>query len=341
MKVANPKLTLYAFHLRNKLAQGEDEPVVGANQLWEQCQQLGQKLRVPRLESLIERLQDINNASTTLSNNQIGVTPSQDNLIYLELLQPENRKFSAIPDSSTPKITGEVYPLQIHDTYAVDITLRYPYPNVDVHQLEGLNPQGCLLTSQFKSSLGQTLVLFAQPEGYIQDIQSFAQECLEAILPKPEIERLYPPTKGTFLGSPIFEYENNKDNPTEHLHILIWLNCHPQTQTLEETGDYYQPLFSLLCSRNKILYAYSEARWCNQQARRIYRQLETTSKDFSELPSEPNSRLKQLKKWLIEIPKNAFEYAQCLRDLETHGATIETNIKKLFNLFESTPGYEY
>jgi len=106
MKVANPKLTLYAFHLRNNFAQGEDEPVVGANQLWEQCQQLGQKLRVPRLESLIERLQDSNNASTTLSNNQIGVTPSQDNSTYLELLQPENTlKFSAIPNGNKLKIT--------------------------------------------------------------------------------------------------------------------------------------------------------------------------------------------------------------------------------------------
>jgi hypothetical protein len=45
------------------------------------------------------------------------------------------------------------------------------------------------------------------------------------------------------------------------------------------------------------------------------------------LPSEPNSRLKQLKEWLIEIPKTAFEYAQYLRDLEIQKATIETNNK--------------
>jgi hypothetical protein len=50
--------------------------------------------------------------------------------------------------------------------------------------LEGLNPQGCLLPSQIKASLGQTLVLFAQPEGQIHDIQEFANDCLAAILPK-------------------------------------------------------------------------------------------------------------------------------------------------------------
>lgn len=41
MKVANPKLTLYAFHLRNNLAQGEEEPIEDANRLWDNCQQLG------------------------------------------------------------------------------------------------------------------------------------------------------------------------------------------------------------------------------------------------------------------------------------------------------------
>lgn len=69
MKVANPKLTLYAFHLRNNLAQGEEEPVEDVNHLWEQCQQLGQKLDVPRLESLLERLQN--------SNGKIGITPTR------------------------------------------------------------------------------------------------------------------------------------------------------------------------------------------------------------------------------------------------------------------------
>jgi hypothetical protein len=319
MKVTNPKLTLYAFHLRNNLAQEEDEPVNNANHLWEQCQRLGQKLHVPRLESLIERLQD--------SSGKIGVTSSQENF-YQELLNPNNiLNFSAIPDGSTLQLKGEVYPLQIDNTYAVDITLRYPYPNVDVHQLQGLNPQGCLLPTHIQASLGQTLLLFAQPEGDIQDIQAFAKECLEAILPKPEVEGLSQPIKGTFLGSPIFEYENNKNNPTEHLHILIWLNCHTQTETLEEAGDYYQPLINLLCYRSKILYAYSEACWCNQQARRGSRQLEATAQEFRQLPSEPTARLKQLKEWLIEIPKNAFEYANYLRDVEVHKTTIETNIK--------------
>ncbi|MEB3180721.1 MAG: hypothetical protein VKL59_17095 [Nostocaceae cyanobacterium] len=323
-KVTNPKLTLYAFHLRNNLAQGYDEPVDDANHLWEQCQQLGQKLNIPRLESLIERLQD--------NNGNIGLAPSKDNpkSDYLELLQKERLlNFSAISDGSTLQLRGEVYPLQIHDTYAVDITLRYPYSDVEVHQLGGLNHQGCLLLDSSNSSLGQTLVLFAQSVGDIQDTQAFAEACLTAILPKPEAEKflLSPPVKGTFLGSPIFEYENNQDNAAQNGHILIWLNCHPQTETLEEAGDYYQPLINLLCCRHKILYVYSESRWCNHEARILYKQLETQRKRLRKLPSEPAEKLIQLQHLITETIQLAFDYANHLRDLAVHRNTIEANGK--------------
>jgi len=321
MKVTNPKLTLYAFHLRNNLAQGGEEPVEDANHLWEQCQQLGKKLNVPRLEFLLERLQN--------SNGKIGITPSRDNpeSDYLELLQPEHLlSFSAIHNGSSLQLRGEVYPLQIHDTYAIDITFRYPYPHVEIDQLAGLNPQGCLQIAQSNSLLGQTLVLFAQPEGKLYDIPAFTDDCLTAILPESDRKNYWLSAQGRFLGSPIVEYSNNQENPAQP-YILIWLNCHPQTEALEEASDYYQPLINLLCCRSKILYTYSESRWCNQQARKLYRQLDGKAKGLQHLSSEPTQRLKQLKEWLTELSQTAFDYANHLRDLELHRTTIETNNK--------------
>ncbi|EDX78751.1 hypothetical protein MC7420_7404 [Coleofasciculus chthonoplastes PCC 7420] len=322
MKVANPKLTLYAFHLRNNLAQGEEQPVDDANHLWEQCQQLGKKLNVPRLESLLDRLQD--------SQGKIGISPNWDNpkSDYLELLQPEHLlSFSAINNGSSLQLRGEVYPLQIHDTYAVDITLRYPYPHVEIDQLAGLNPQGCLQIAQSNSLLGQTLVLFAQPEGKLNDIQAFTDNCLNAIVPELDRQNYRLSAQGKFLGSPIFEYNNIQENPAQLSHILIWLNYHPQTETLETAVDYGQPLINLLCCRSKILYTYSESRWCNQQARKLYRQLDGKAKGLKNLPLEPTQRLKQLKEWLTELSQTAFDYANHLRDLEIHRNTIETNNK--------------
>ncbi|MEQ8468185.1 hypothetical protein [Coleofasciculus sp. E1-EBD-02] len=322
MKVANPKLTLYAFHLRNNLAQGEEEPVDDANHLWDQCQQLGKKLNVPRLESLLERLQD--------SQGKVGISPSRDNpeSDYLELLQPERLlSFSAIPNGSSLQLRGEVYPLQIHDTYAVDITLRYPYPHVEIDQLAGLNPQGCLQIAQSNSLLGQTLVLFAQPEGKLNDIQAFADNCLTAIVPELDRQNYRLSAQGRFLGSPIFEYSNIQENPTQPSHMFIWLNYHPQTETLETAVDYDKPLIHLLCCRHKILYVYSQSRWCHQQARKLYTQLDGKAKGLQHLPSEPTQRLKQLKESLTKLYKTAFDYANYLRDLESHRTTIETNNK--------------
>jgi hypothetical protein len=322
MKVANPRLTLYAFHLRNNLAQGEEQPVDDANHLWEQCQQLGKKLNVPRLESLLDRLQD--------NQDKVGISPSWDNRKndYIELLQSERwLSFSAIPNGSVLQLRGAVYPLQIHDTYAVDITLRYPYPHVEIDQLAGLNPQGCLKIAQSNSLLGQTLVLFAQPEEKLNDIQAFTDNCLNAIVPELDRQNYRLSAQGKFLGSPIFEYNNIQESPAQLSHILIWLNCHPQTEPLEEASDYYQPLINLLCCRHKILYAYSQSRWCNQQARKLYRQLDGKAKGLQHLPSEPTQRLKQLKEWLTELSKTAFDYANHLRDLELHRTTIETNNK--------------
>jgi len=320
-KVANPKLTLYAFHLRNSLDQGSQATVENSDRLWETCQQIGQKLGIFRLESLIERLRK-------QWGSPIGLPLDNPDSQYLELLPQERLlHFSEIPNGSSPKLTGEVYPLQIHDTYFVDITLRYPYPNVEVSQLNDLNPQGCLLPHNIQASLGQTLMLFAQPLEEIDNPQSLAEVYLQAILPESEVEALLlsPPATGQLLGSPIFAYENNQDDPTQHNHILIWLNSHPQTEAREEKINYYQPLVNLLCSRSKILYAYAASGCCNAQAREIYSRIEQHIHNFTQIVQSP-SRLQEFKRLLTELPEISLQYGQYLRDLEDHKNTIRTNL---------------
>lgn len=333
-KFANPKLTLFAFHLRNNLAQGPEETVENADFLWEECQKLGQKLGVIRLESFIDKLKKD-------SNNKIGVFPGDENPAsnYLELLTPAPEPFidfSATPDGSSLELRGDVYPLQIHDTFAVDITLRYPYSSVDVTQLSGLNPDSYLSPNKIQASLGKTLVLFAQPLEKVENPQTLADDCITNLFSKIEAENIlrYPPNPGCFLGSPIFEYDISEENSAQKLHVLVWLNCDPKTEELETEGSYYQPLINLLCCRSKIIYTYTESRWCNNQARRLYKQLEEKVEAFKNLPSDTEERLNELKKWLIEIPKLILEYSRYLRDLEVHLKTIETNVKN-YRLFLS------
>ena len=314
-KIANPKLTLYAFHLRFNLAQGTKTPVKDANNLWLKCQEIGQKLGIPKLESLPEVIEKENSQAFNINGQ-----------ILLQGILP----FTAIEHKAHQHLRGEVNPLQIHDTYVLDLTLRYSETEVQVANLSGFNPDKCLLPSNIKASLGQTLVLLAQPLGDIQDEQAFADACVQALLSVETVNklRICCQSQGKLLGSPIYEYNNEADSPQEQCHILIWLNTNSQTTHREEKGDYYYPLIDLFDSRSKIIYARSQAIWCYQQAREEYRKLENKVIEFNKVKNQPtNYKLKKFNQWLTETPEISVNYARNLRDLKLHKTTIETNSK--------------
>jgi hypothetical protein len=317
MKFKKPKLTLFAFHLRNNFTQ--EEPVEDADFLWEQCHKLGEHLNIPELQSLRDRL--------SKENDQIGVNPNHHKSDYLELLPERCLRFpDDIPDGSqSQQLRGEVYPLQIHDSYAVDITLCLPYSGVQLEQLQQLNPEGCLQFERSRSRLGQTLVFFAQPDSKIEDIEAVVRDCLAYILPEKYRYQYYLLGKGTFLGSPIFEYKPINEDGERFNSIFIWLCSYDESNQLETDGKYYQPLINLLCCLSKIDYVYGLSRGCNKDARKRYRELAGELQKFNQLSAGQEERLQQLKTWLLTLPKTALEYDNLLRDLELHRAAIETN----------------
>ena len=303
-KVAYPKLTLYAFHLYKNLAN-DSNAVENANHLWRKCQDIGKKLDIPKLENL-----------SIPENQQI----LNDNIIT----------FTAIKHENNHHLSGEINRLLIHDTYALDLTFRYPHKEVQLTDLKGLNQDNCLLPTNINASLGQTLVFFAQPVEKVKNEKTFADACVKALITEAEFDKLNLSYqgKGKLLNSPIFEYNNNADSPEEQCHILIWLNTNQQTTDLEEAGEYYYHLIDLLNCRSKILYARSESRWCYQQARKKYSQLEDKVNQFNKIKDESiDFKLKKFNQWLNEIPEISFNYARYLRDLELQRNTITTNVK--------------
>jgi hypothetical protein len=315
-KVADPKLTLYAFHLKHSLAQKPKQPVKNANHLWLKCQQLGQQLGISELETLPALIEKANYQKTSITG---------------EILTERILTFTAVQHQNNLQLSGEANPLQIHhDTYALDFTLRYPYPEVKIADLRGLNPDNCLLSKNINASLGQTLVFFAQPVEKIDNEQAFADACVKGLLSEKTVQELniYYQHSGKLLGSPIFEYNNNADSPQEQCHILIWLNTHPETTQLEEKGEYYYPLIDLLLCHSKIIYARSEAIWCYEQARAAYADLENYKREFQEQKNNPlDLKFDKFNQWLHEIPEISFNYVDYLRNLELHKTTIQTNSK--------------
>jgi hypothetical protein len=337
--VKAPCVTLYAFHLRDEISK--DPRQINAHHLWEQCVALGaaDKLNIPVLRSLRTQLLCYEKDAPDGYNPALE---KPEHLPNLPLLKKSPRtgedpflRFPVVTQPGTPNLKGEIYPQRIRDTYAVDLTLRY-LDTVEIEQLRHFNPKNCLLPSNIQASLGQTLVIFANPTCGIDDYEAIANECIDAFLQDTDLPQPELIATGKLFGSPIFEYDTSSVNPLEKCHILVWLQGHrvwpkrhPDTLTLSHQA--YHIILQLLCCRSKILYAYHQARLCNRAARELCSQIEKRVEEFgqmkaeSENPEERTKRVEQLKAWLIEIQQTGFKYAHRLRDMEDHKTAIAIN----------------
>lgn len=327
-KLKSPQLTLFAFHLLHEMTQDFQEAAKEGDVLWRKCASLGEELGISQLETLPEILKT---ADTSLASQQP----------YVELLQPQRfLSFQADSGSNHPYLAGEVYPVQLHDTYALDLTLHYANADtvVEVKDLSQLNPNGCLLPRQIKPSLGQTLVLFVEPTQIPCDYKALADECVEALLQGADYPSLESATggklpclsrvaEGELFSSPIFEYEvisGGIQSPLEQCHILVWFNVYPE-KTIPSAQKAEPWLLRLLCYRSKILYAVHGAQVCSDRARTLYNQLERKTHVFSNLSSKSAKQLEELKALVNDAPPIAFEFSRYLRDIKDHGTTINAN----------------
>ncbi|MBP0014133.1 MAG: hypothetical protein J7545_10650 [Roseofilum sp. SBFL] len=312
--IESAKLSLYAFHLSHDATSGEEQRTQDSDRLWETFAQLGKHLHI-----------------LSLANFRQFLALPKRTVVFQELLSDEIERclrFS-FPSQGTHPRHGELYGLQIHDTYAADLTFHYRKP-ISVEDLTNLNPEGKLLANSIQASLGQTLVLFAKPQTDLnsEQLKELSDRCLDALVQPldPSLKPSYL-SQGKLLGSPIFEYDNFAKDPQQSCHVLIWLNTHPETKNLEESGEYYHPLINLLCSRSKIVLSYFQAGDRHQEARKVYQELEQQANILKGLPENREERLKFLKKALVKTNPEAFTYATHIRDIKDHHTAIATNLR--------------
>jgi len=320
LRINNPSVTLYAFHLRTDMATGV---VADAAHLWEKLAQLSNYFSIPELQQLPEKLICYQNGNYH-PDGELGQRTN-----YLELIQykPAELRFSPVTQDELT-LSGSAYPLRLHDTYAADFTVCYQNQAVDVNQLHRLNPEGCLMPSHIQASIGQTLLLYAEPLKLKNALAAkmFADECVKALLQVAKPPFLS--NQGILFGSPIFEYEaipkfDAPPHPNELTHILVWLRKHQQT--LELAGKANRWLINLFNCRNKILFAYHQAYQSNDSARQIYNALDNKSQQMHQLPKAQEKRLEVLETVLNNTSDDTFAYAQHLRNLDDHRTTIQTN----------------
>ncbi|MDJ0901301.1 MAG: hypothetical protein QNJ55_21095 [Xenococcus sp. MO_188.B8] len=316
-QIKNPSVTLYAFHLCQDLSQKPGQLRQDADRLWQNCANLSEPLAIPDLKSLPEKLQSPP-TQTPITSRYVELLPGNGRLTYTPPLQIEGSA-----------LTVEVYPVQIHDIYAFDLTLYYENVTVSASQFSHLNPQGCLLASNIRASLEQTLVLYAEPVGSPEEDTKLADACVDAFLQGSNQQRPARIESAQLFGSPIFEYDNGQEKPSEQCHILVWFNRN--SETLNRVQKTYFSFFNLLCCRSKILFAYHEARWCYHQTRQLYAELEQEVISLGllekELPKQLVAQLQYFKKKLIQIPTKSFNYTRYLRDIKDCKTAITTNAK--------------
>jgi hypothetical protein len=313
LRIKNPSLTLYAFHLRHDAMGLVDE----APHLWEKLTQLSEYFSAPELQELPAQLMCYQNGNY-YPEGELGQRTE-----YLQLMRNEWHFSSSLANDLTR--SGSVYPVRLHDTYAVDFTVYYPDKMVDIKQLAQLNPQGCLMPSFIQASLGQTLLLYGEPSYTTISEQEFAERCVKALF--TETHALSLSRQGQLFGSALFEFEMisppEATPPNKLIHILVWLGKH--WQTLELAGRANPWLINLLNCRHKILFAYYEARQSNNSAHKTYRALEKDSEQLNKLPTVPAKRLASLETVLYNTSNNTFEYARHLRNLTDQHTTIVIN----------------
>jgi hypothetical protein len=321
LRIQNPSVTLYAFQLRTEMATGV---VADAAHLWEKLAQLSHYFSIPELQQLPEKLICYQNGNYH-PDGELGQRTH-----YLELIQPKPAELQFSPVTQDElTLSGSVYPLRLHDTYAVDFTVSFQHQEVAINQLRHFNPQNCLIPSHIQASIGQTLLLYAEPLKLKNALEAkiFADECVKALLQVAEPPPLS--NQGILFGSPIFEYEAipkfDAPHPNELTHILVWLGNPAKTLKLVKETKFSFDLINLLNCRNKVLYAYHQASQSNDSARQFYTELEAKTQQLDQLPKAQEERLKLLECVLNNTSFDILKYARYLRNLADHRTTILTN----------------
>ena len=332
----HPKLILQAFHLCKSRSNVDD-----AEKIWDAVAALAVPLGVPSLKKLPDSTQPERERIGKLVQSRATLAASehqQDRILPL-LIDPadptDRSKHILSIDLPAAGLTGGVYPLSIHDSYAIDLTLIYNQSKLTAAELgRKFNPQGCLLPSKIQASIGQTLMLFGRPVHWPDDeaaVVGVAKDFAIALLQEAAVAdraELSLSGRGKFLGGSIFEFESEHPDPTLRHHILVWLEDHLQTSELETKGDYYNALLQLWLSRSKIQWCVYQADLAYKEASQLYEDVEKTTQNFEDISGKQSSeaRLGILEGKLLKLPNKTLTYAKRIRDVQHQLTTIEINI---------------
>ncbi|WP_199249518.1 hypothetical protein [[Phormidium] sp. ETS-05] len=156
----NITLTLYAFHLKQGLGDSLEPTKNQGIQLWESLVNLSKVYPFPELKNLKSQLV----CYTADAQGNYQYKPEKEETILGECLtpQPTEIKLSQIPTSQGFKLTGEIEPYLLNDTYCLTLTLNPENPDteLDLNALTVFHTYR--LITGITADLGKVLVFYGE-----------------------------------------------------------------------------------------------------------------------------------------------------------------------------------
>lgn len=310
-QLRNLSLTLYAFDLRRDIdGIGQIKP--NELLLWKQFEQVGRDSNIDALKDLKRQLISVQQ-NDQYSPRSLNLLASGEDSIDFSI--------SREADAEMLEMKGNLSAFRVDDAYIADLTL-FPRNLINLAQLGRLKLNEIFLSSRIQPSLGQTLFLYAEADALYKEDQQLSEAFVTQVFGTQFVPEYH--YKGKLLGCSIFEYSIAIKDPNRQSHVLVLIN---HTQLPIEMDAVVEKILYVLLSRHKILYTYRQANVCNHQARAIYKKLEQNIvQPFDETAQAPDHLRRFQELLAIQLPQDAFQYAQYLRNLSDYVTTLDTNL---------------
>ncbi|QMS88263.1 hypothetical protein HUN01_11905 [Nostoc edaphicum CCNP1411] len=329
-KIIYPSIDLFLYDLKDGL--GEDETKINGN-----CQDFCRKIygdlkKASFQEKYQEFLKHKNNGGDVI-----------------ELLGKAQKRGFPSP------LDGYYYPLQIGDTYALQVDYsgqldangepNYANQDIDNAPFKKLKEEITNRLSQQTGTIGQTWLLWGKLTNTKTEteVEEIAKECYTKIVSDYKWQRDFI-GKGKFQEGTIFELWYCPQNlgvdgkefwdefRKSSYHILIWLfpeHISPDEMSKQVQNVYYD-LLRLWQYRHKVVWSYYQSRYQKQILKKEYIEIQPSINQTIELPKllQTNSlKLSKLQETLTNNLINLSDYTIALNYLENQSRIIPLNLE--------------
>lgn len=262
---------------------------------------------------------------------------------FVQLLENQQVESFELP------LDGYYYPLQLGDTYALQVDCSGNYADGKQSLNNTLQEIGILTQRKqtilqhiggenVRGKIGQTWLMWGQIDQDIQDetkLENIAKECYNQLSNKPDWNRDFW-GKGNYLDATVFELwqfpANWEKLKEESEHLQIWLFPHHLSiDTIRQTmADIYVDLIRLFSYRHKIIWSYAQSHKPKNALKNDYLLVKNSVSAIvpSTQPIQPaQPDLKQLETTLNNTFNTLAQYAIDLDKLNAQSRTLEINIE--------------